>query len=75
MYPPSIRRRKPSPLLQTECCVINVADAVAITEPSQADTTLIVKLKEAFNLVEMRLLDHLVIGDGEFVSMSDRGLF
>ncbi len=46
-----------------------------IAEPSQADTTLTVKLKEALNLVEVRLLDHLVIGDGEFVSMSDRGLF
>lgn len=46
-----------------------------IAEPSQADTTLTVKLREALRLVEVRLLDHLVIGDGEFVSMSDRGLF
>ena len=46
-----------------------------VAEPSQADTSLTVKLKEALNLVEVRLLDHLVIGDGEFVSMSDRGLF
>ena len=46
-----------------------------VAEPSQADTTLTVKLKEALNLVEVRLLDHLIIGDGEFVSMSDRGLF
>ncbi len=46
-----------------------------IAEPSQADTSLTVKLKEALNMVEVRLLDHLVIGDGEFVSMSDRGLF
>ena len=46
-----------------------------VAEPSQADATLTIKLKEALNLVEVRLLDHLVIGDGEFVSMSDRGLF
>ena len=46
-----------------------------VAEPSQADATLTVRLKEALNLVEVRLLDHLVIGDGEFVSMSDRGLF
>lgn len=46
-----------------------------IAEPSQADTTLTIRLKEALKLVEVRLLDHLVIGDGEFVSMSDRGLF
>ncbi|MGR3914097.1 MAG: DNA repair protein RadC [Gammaproteobacteria bacterium] len=46
-----------------------------VAEPSQADATLTIKLKEALSLVEIRLLDHLVIGDGEFVSMSDRGLF
>ena len=46
-----------------------------VAEPSQADTTLTVRLKEALNLVEVRLLDHLIIGDGEFVSLSDRGLF
>jgi len=46
-----------------------------VAEPSQADATLTIKLKEALSLVEVRLLDHLVIGDGEFVSMSDRGLF
>ena len=46
-----------------------------IAEPSQADTLLTVKLKEALNLVEIRLLDHLIVGAGEFVSMSDRGLF
>ena len=46
-----------------------------IAEPSQADTTLTVKLKDALNLVEIRLLDHLIVGAGEFVSMSDRGLF
>ncbi|MDD9858427.1 MAG: DNA repair protein RadC [Gammaproteobacteria bacterium] len=46
-----------------------------IAEPSQADTTITIKLRDALSLVEVRLLDHLVIGDGEFVSMSDRGLF
>jgi len=45
-----------------------------IAEPSQADTTITIKLRDALSLVEVRLLDHLVIGDGEFVSMSDRGL-
>lgn len=46
-----------------------------VAEPSQADTTITLKLRDALSLVEVRLLDHLVIGDGEFVSMSDRGLF
>ena len=46
-----------------------------IAEPSRADTSLTNKLQNALGLVDVRLLDHLVIGDGEFVSMSDRGLF
>lgn len=46
-----------------------------IAEPSQSDSTLTRRLREALELIDVRLLDHLVIGDGEFVSMSDRGLF
>ncbi len=46
-----------------------------IAEPSQSDSTLTRRLREALDLIDVRLLDHLVIGDGEFVSMSDRGLF
>ncbi len=46
-----------------------------IAEPSQSDATLTKRLRESLDLIDVRLLDHLVIGDGEFVSMSDRGLF
>lgn len=46
-----------------------------IAEPSASDAAMTAKLKAALNLVEVRLLDHLVIGDGEFVSLSERGLF
>ena len=45
-----------------------------IAEPSQADTSITKKLQQSLALIDVRLLDHLVIGDGEFVSMSDRGL-
>jgi len=46
-----------------------------IAEPSHSDATLTKRLRESLELVDVRLLDHLVIGDGEYVSMSDRGLF
>ncbi len=46
-----------------------------IAEPSQSDATLTRRLRDSLNLIDVRLLDHLVIGDGEYVSMSDRGLF
>ena len=45
-----------------------------VAEPSQSDTAITLKLKEALLLIDVKLLDHLVIGDGEYVSLSDRGL-
>ena len=45
-----------------------------VAEPSQADISLTVKLKEALLLIECRLLDHIVVAGSEFVSLSDRGL-
>jgi DNA repair protein RadC len=45
-----------------------------VAEPSRADETLTARLKEALALVEVRVLDHLVVGDGEMVSFSERGL-
>lgn len=45
-----------------------------VAEPSQADELLTHRLREALVLVDVRLLDHLVVGDGEMVSFSERGL-
>jgi DNA repair protein RadC len=45
-----------------------------VAEPSRADETLTQRLKEALALVEIRVLDHVVVGDGEMVSFSERGL-
>jgi DNA repair protein RadC len=45
-----------------------------IAEPSRADETLTRRLKEALALVEIRVLDHLIIGEGEVVSLAERGL-
>ncbi|MEH6421652.1 RadC family protein [Pseudomonas sp. CGJS7] len=42
-------------------------------EPSQEDRTVTVRLKQALALVEIRLLDHFVVGDGKPVSMAERG--
>lgn len=43
-------------------------------EPSQADLSLTRRLKEALALVDIRVLDHLIIGEGETVSFAERGL-
>jgi DNA repair protein RadC len=45
-----------------------------VAEPSLADQAITRRLKEALALLEIRLLDHFVIGDGEPVSMACRGL-
>ncbi len=43
------------------------------TDPSQADEFITTRLKEALALVDIRVLDHLIIGEGVF-SFSSHGL-
>ena len=43
-------------------------------EPSTADTQITRRLRDALELVDVRLLDHIIIGDGEPLSMAERGL-
>ena len=45
-----------------------------IAEPSRADIGLTRRLVDALALVDIRVPDHLVIGDGEAVSFAERGL-
>jgi DNA repair protein RadC len=45
-----------------------------VAEPSRADQALTQRLKEALALVEIRVLDHLIVGDGEVVSLAERGM-
>ncbi|GAB6196936.1 RadC family protein [Lysobacter xanthus] len=42
-------------------------------EPSAADRSVTARLKQALALVDVRLLDHFVVGDGPPVSMAARG--
>ena len=44
-----------------------------VAEPSAADADLTRRLVSALELVEVRLLDHFVIGDGAVVSLAQRG--
>jgi DNA repair protein RadC len=45
-----------------------------VAEPSQADERITRRLKSALELVDIRLLDHLIIGDGRATSLANRGL-
>jgi len=42
-------------------------------EPSAADRAITARLKQALALVEIRLLDHFIVGDGAPVSLAARG--
>jgi len=45
-----------------------------IAEPSRSDELITDKLKQALALIDVRVLDHFVIGNGETVSLAERGL-
>ena len=53
-------------------CAHNHPSGVA--EPSRADRAITKRLAEALALVDVRLIDHFVVGDGECVSFAERGL-
>lgn len=44
-----------------------------VAEPSRADRALTRRLQDAASLIDVRLLDHIVVGDGETVSFAERG--
>jgi len=45
-----------------------------VTEPSQADELTTQRLREALALVDVRVLDHIIVGDGCCLSFAERGL-
>ncbi len=45
-----------------------------VAEPSQSDINLTQELKRALQLIDVRVLDHLIIGSGEAISLAERGL-
>jgi DNA repair protein RadC len=45
-----------------------------VAEPSQADELITQRVREALALVDIRLLDHIIVGDGACVSLAERGL-
>lgn len=45
-----------------------------IAEPSQADIAITRRLMAALNTIDVRVLDHIVVGSNEAVSFAERGL-
>jgi DNA repair protein RadC len=64
-----------------EALAINAAAVIlahnhpsGVAEPSQADERITLRLKSALALVDIRLLDHLIIGNGKATSLARRGI-
>ena len=45
-----------------------------VAEPSQSDQLLTAALKQALSLVDVRVLDHFIVGTGKILSFAERGL-
>lgn len=44
-----------------------------VAEPSMADQEITQRLKEALALVDIRVLDHIIVGNGQYTSFAERG--
>jgi DNA repair protein RadC len=44
-----------------------------VAEPSQADIHITKRIKSALDLVDIRVLDHIIVGDAEVTSLAQRG--
>ncbi|MES9882200.1 MAG: DNA repair protein RadC [Sedimenticola sp.] len=45
-----------------------------VAEPSRADEQITRRLQEALALVDVRVLDHVIVGTGEMTSLAERGV-
>lgn len=45
-----------------------------VAEPSQADRRITERLQEALDLVGVRVIDHMIVGDKEVISFAERGI-
>lgn len=45
-----------------------------IAEPSEADKRITLRLRDSLALVDVRVLDHMIVGDGQTISMAEQGL-
>jgi DNA repair protein RadC len=72
VYPREVVRRALT--LNAGAVVLAHNHPSGLAEPSRADEYLTQTLKTALALVDVRVLDHLVVGQGQVVSMAERGL-
>jgi DNA repair protein RadC len=72
VYPREVVRRAMT--LNAGAVILAHNHPSGLAEPSRADEYLTLTLKSALQLIDVRVLDHLVVGQGSVVSFSERGL-
>ncbi|CAD5372338.1 DNA repair protein RadC [Rubrivivax sp. A210] len=72
VYPREVVRRALA--LNAGAVVLAHNHPSGLAEPSRADEYLTQTLKSALQLVDVRVLDHVIVGQGQVVSMAERGL-
>ena len=55
-------------------CILAHNHPSGVAEPSQADLRITQKIKEALAIVDVRVLDHMIVGEGVPCSLAERGL-
>lgn len=61
-------------LLNAAALIVGHVHPSGIPDPSAADRAITQRIKDAVNLIDVRLLDHIVVGAGAPVSFALRGL-
>lgn len=72
VYPREVVRRALA--LNAAAVILAHNHPSGVAEPSRADEFLTQSLKSALQLVDVRVLDHMVVGRGDVVSFAERGL-
>jgi DNA repair protein RadC len=72
VYPREVARR--ALMLNAASVVLAHNHPSGVAEPSRADEFLTQSLKTALALIDVRVLDHLIVGRGQVVSLAERGL-
>lgn len=72
VYPREVVKRALE--LNAAACIFTHNHPSGIAEPSDADERITHRLAEALALVDIRALDHVIVGDGVATSLAERGM-
>ena len=60
--------------LNAAACILSHQHPSGVTSPSQADKNITQRLKDALALIDVRVLDHIIIGGTDSYSFAENGL-